>query len=199
MTTPMRSGMRRHTRPAAFVSKTRRAESMAYGRPGSRSFSFTGEFPDMADQQPVEAYNGRRNHTAARTAGSYHAVRHDDMNHMPVINKYGVHFVTALAMFAVIFVILGCIVFTQLDERSNVIASIRARQERISELTTQCADTRTKIAAQSNDVNIRQEAVRMGLISSKGVAVQYLQAPQDAVITLKDQTAIQSLASIWGQ
>ena len=39
----------------------------------------------------------------------------------------------------------------------------------------------------------------MGLISSKGVNVQYLEAPQDAVITLADRSAIQSLASIWGQ
>ena len=35
--------------------------------------------------------------------------------------------------------------------------------------------------------------------SSKGVNVQYLDAPQDAVITMADASFIQSLASIWGQ
>lgn len=199
MTTPMRSRMRRHTRPADYVSKSRQAEAVFSGRPGSRSFSFTGEFPDMADQQPVEATSRRRNYTAGHNTGSYHAIRQDETRRMPAINKYGVHYLTALAMFAVVFAILGSILFTQLGQRSKVLEAIQGREERISELTVKCGDTRDAIKAQSNDVNIRQEAVRMGLISSKGVAVEYLEGPTDAVITLKDQTVVQSFASIWGR
>jgi nanoRNase/pAp phosphatase (c-di-AMP/oligoRNAs hydrolase) len=72
----------------------------------------------------------------------------------------------------------------------------------VSSLTTEemdrCGVTRQDIAAQSNDVNIRQEAVRMGLISSKGVSVHYLEAPKDAVITLAGTSGVTALASIWG-
>ena len=58
MTTPMRSRMRRQTRPAKYMSRSCQAEPAAWNRPGSCSFSFTGEFPGMADdQQPVEATN----------------------------------------------------------------------------------------------------------------------------------------------
>ena len=44
-----------------------------------------------------------------------------------------------------------------------------------------------------------KQAVLLGLISSRGVDVEYLSAPTDAVITLSDNTVISSLASIWGQ
>ncbi len=152
----------------------------------------------MAEQQPVEATGPRRNYTASHNTGSYHAVRQDETRRMPVINKYGVHFVTALAMLAVVAVVLGSFFFAKMDERGKVLDAINGREERISELTVMCGETRNAIQSQSNDVNIRQEAVRMGLISSKGVAVQYLEGPRDAVITLKDQTVIQSFASIWG-
>lgn len=199
MTTPMRNRMRRHTRPADYVSKSRQAEAMSWGRPGSRSFSFTGEFPDMADQQPVEATGRRRSYTSGHNTGSYHAIRQDETRRMPAINKHGVHFVTALTMLAVACVILGSILLVQLDQRSEIMNDINSRQARISELTVACNNTRDAIAVQSNDVNIHQEAVRIGLINSRGVDVEYLEGPTDAVITLKDQSVIQSLASIWGQ
>ena len=199
MTTPMRNRMRRHTRPADYVSKSCQAEAMSWGRPGSRSFSFTGEFPDMMDQQPVEATGRRRSYTASSNTGSYHAIRQDETRRMPAINKHGVHFVTALTMLAVVCIILGSVLLVQFDQRSKIMNAINGKQDRISELTVACNITRNSISSQSNDVNIRQEAVRMGLISSRGVDVEYLEGPTDAVITLKDQSVIQSLASIWGQ
>lgn len=199
MTTPLRNHMRRHTRPADFVSKSRQAEAMTYGRPGGCSFSFTGEFPDMPDHQPVEATGRRRNYTSGRTTGSYHAIRQDDTARMPAINKHGVHVLPAMVMLAALVVCLGSVLLTQMSERESVQSAINYKQDRIAVLSGECANTERAIASQSNDVNIRQEAVRMGLISSKGVDVQYLEAPADAVITLADRSAIQSLASIWGQ
>ena len=199
MTTPMRNRMRRHTRPATYVSKARQAEAVVSGRPGARSFSFHGEFPDLGDYQPVEATGRRRNYTSGHQTGSYHAIRQDETSRMPVISKYGVHYTTALAMLAVLVVFLGSILFTQLDQRSKLLSAIQTKETRIGELTVKCSNTRDDINLQSNDVNIRQEAVRLGLISAKGVAVEYLEAPTDAVITLQDQTVVQSLASIWGR
>ncbi|MBQ3156041.1 MAG: hypothetical protein IJB81_03820 [Clostridia bacterium] len=199
MTTPMRNRMRRHTRPAGYVSKSCQAEAMAFSRPGSRSFSFTGEFPDMADQQPVEARSRRRSYTSASQTGSYHAVGQEDTARMPAVNKHGVLFLPAVAMLCALVLGLGSVLLTQLGERGRVQTAINQKNDRISVLSVECGRTEANIRSQSNDVNIRQEAVRMGLISSKGVAVQYLDAPQDAVISMSDQTAVQSLASIWGQ
>ncbi|MDD6051553.1 MAG: hypothetical protein PUC00_09880 [Clostridiales bacterium] len=199
MLTPMRNRMRRHTRPAGYVSKSRKAEAVAFSRPGSRAFSFTGEFPDMADQQVVETAPGRRQYTARRANGSYQAVRQDEPRRMPPINRYGVHFVTALCMLFAFVVVLGSIFVARIDQRAELMNLISSREASVSELTAQCERTRSAIQAQSNDVNIRKEAVRMGLISSKGVAVHYLEAPSDAVITtMRDQSVIQSIASIWG-
>ena len=199
MTTLTHGHMRRHTRPADFVSKSRKAEAMAFSRPGSRSFSFNGEFPDMADQQPVEASKRRRNYTTGHNTGSYQAVHQNDTARMPAVNKYGVQLVPALVMLLALVVCLGGVMITMFAQRENVQSAINYKQDRISVLAGECANTERAIASQSNDVNIRQEAVRMGLISSKGVHVQYLEAPQDAVITLADRSVIQSLASIWGQ
>jgi len=199
MTTLANSRMRRHTRPADFISKSRKAEAMAFSRPGGRSFSFNGEFPDMMDQQPVEATSRRRNYMTGRSTGSYHAVRQDDAARMPAINKHGVRVLPAMVMILALVVCLGSVMLTQMAERDKVQTAINYKQERIATLTGECANTERAIASQSNDVNIRQEAVRMGLINSKGVSVQYLEAPQDAVITLADASVIQSLASIWGQ
>ncbi|MBE5811447.1 MAG: hypothetical protein E7318_11020 [Clostridiales bacterium] len=198
MTTPMRNRMRRHTRPADFVSKSRQAEAMAFCRPGGRSFSFTGEFPDMQDQQPVEASSRRRQYTSGSSTGSYHAVRHDDTARTPAVSKYGVRFMPAVVMLAVLAIFLFSIFGVHMDERERISNAIDAKRDRITVLEVQCGQTRDQIATQSNDVNIRQEAVRMGLISSKGVRVNYLQAPTDAVITLTGTNGITALASIWG-
>ena len=199
MTTLAHSRMRRHTRPAGFISKSRKAEAMAFSRPGGRSFSFTGEFPDMMDPQPVEATGRHRNYTTGHYTGSYHAVRHEDTARTPAVCKHGVQIMPALVLFVALVVCLGSVMLSQMAQRDKVQTAINYKQDRIATLSGECANTERAIASQSNDVNIRQEAVRMGLISSKGVNVQYLEAPQDAVITLADQSVIQSLASIWGQ
>lgn len=199
MTTPMRNRMRRHTRPAGFISKSRQAEAMSFARPGGRSFSFTGEFPDMADQQPVEVNSRRRNYTSGNHTGSYHAIRHDNTSRMPAVNKYGVRFLPAMAAFVLLLICMTVVMCGKLDERRKVKESIGAKQHRIDVLEVERDQTEKAIAAQSNDVNIVQEAVRMGLISSHGVRAEYLEAPQDAVITLADQSVMLPFASIWGQ
>ena len=200
MTTPMLNRMHRHTRPADFVSKSRKSEAVAFSRPGGSSFSFSGEFPVMGDQQPVEAMGQRRrNYMASHNTGSYQAIRRDDARRMPPVNKHGVHIMPALVMFMALAVVLGSIFLTHMDERSKVQSAIDQKRIRESQLAVECADINNAISAQSNDMNIRQLAVRIGLINSRGVNVIYLDPPKDAVITMPDSTVIQSLASIWGQ
>ena len=101
-------------------------------------------------------------------------------------------------MLDVLAIFLFSIFGVQMEERERISDAIEAKRDRITVLEVQCGQTRDQIATQSNDVNIRQEAVRMGLISSKGVRVNYLQAPTDAVITLTGTSGITALASIWG-
>lgn len=199
MTTPMRNRMRRSTRPADYVSKARHAESVAAGRPGGCTFSFNGDFPDAYDPQPVEASSRRRNYTAGGQSGGYHAVRQDDAQRMPVINKHGVQGMTALAMLVVMMLVLGGILLGQMGQRSDIVNAINRKNDRVLTLAAECSRVKTNIAAQSNDMNIRKQAVLLGLISSRGVNVEYLAAPTDAVITLPESTGISSLASIWGQ
>ena len=199
MTTPMRNRMRRSTRPADYVSKARHAEAMAAGRPGGCTFSFNGDFPDAYDPQPVEASSRRRSYTVSSQTGGYHAVRRDDARRMPAINQHGVHGMTALAMLVAMVVVLGGILLGQMGLRSDMLNEIERKNARAQTLSTECIRVKTAIAAQSNDMNIRKQAVLLGLISSRGVDVEYLSAPTDAVITLSDNTVISSLASIWGQ
>ena len=199
MTTPMRNRMRRSTRPADYVSKARHAEAMAAGRPGGCTFSFTGDFPDAYDPQPVEASSRHRSYTVSSHTGGYHAVRQDDARRMPVINKHGVHGMTALAMLVAMVLVLGGILLGQMGQRSDMLNAIERKNDRVLTLSGECIRVRNDIAAQSNDMNIRKQAVLLGLISSRGVDVEYLSAPANAVITLPESTAISSLASIWGQ
>lgn len=199
MTTPMRNRMHRHTRPADFVSKSRQAQALSISRPGGRSFAFNGEFPEMADLQPVEAAGRRRSYTSGHNTGSYNAIRQDDARRMPAVNKHGVHVLPALVMLMALAVCLGSFLLVRMDQLNDVQSAVERKQDRVNELTVECAAIELDIASKSNDMNIRQEAVRMGLISSMGVNVQYLDPPQDAVITMAEQSVIQSLASIWGQ
>lgn len=199
MATPMRNRMRRSTRPADYVSKARQAESMSGGRPGGCTFSFNGEFPDERNPQPVEAAARHRNYTSGNHTGGYHAIRQDDTRRMPVINKHGVQGMTALAMLIAVVLVMSGILLAQMDVRKELENEIARKNDRVLTLASECGKVERDIALQANDMNIRQEALRMGLISARGVTVEYLQAPADAVITLQDQTAIQSLASIWGR
>ena len=179
MTTLMRNRLRRQTKPADYVTKNRQADAMSWGRPGSRGFSFTGEFPEMPDQQPVEAPSRRREYTADRCTGSYQAVGREDTQRMRSINRYGVQCMTALGMFVVLAVVLGGFLCARLDARGQVMNAIHSREEYIAELTTRCSETRSRIQTRSNDVNIRLQALQMGLISSRGVEVQYLEGCGD--------------------
>ncbi|MBQ8201683.1 MAG: hypothetical protein IJZ74_07950 [Clostridia bacterium] len=190
----------RHTRPAAYLDQTRQARQQRSQRPGAHGFSFTGEFPEMMDAQPVVATERRRNYAAAGTdTGAYRAMGNMDAMRLPVFNRYGVQLRTALVMLFVFAAVLGGVWLGAVAEMSSVSKHISAQQLRIDELAVESAKTEKDIAAKSNDVSIRQEAVRLGLISSKGVGVIYLTAPETAVITPAAATTAQSLATIWGQ
>lgn len=199
MTTLLLNRKHRHIRPAAYVSKSCRNQQLYAGRPGSNGFSFTGEFPMEDSAQPLVASRSSRNYTAARHTGSYKAVTANDTARMPAVCRHGVRYGTAMVMFAALFVVLASILICSFSDCRAVSNRISAHQTDMTDLHRQCQSLEVAIAQQSGDVNIRLEALQLGLVSSRGKSVEYLQAPQDAVITLADNTTILSLASIWGQ
>lgn len=199
MTTLLMNRKHRHTRPAAYVSKACRDQQLYAGRPGSNGFSFTGEFPAEDPFQPVVASRSSRSYTAPRHTGSYKAVTADDTARMPAVCRHGVRYGTAMVAFAALFVVLASILMCSFSDCRAVSNRISARQTDMNNLHRQCQNLEVEIAEQSGDVNIRLEAMQLGLVSSRGKQVEYLQGPQDAVITLADNTTILSLASLWGQ
>ncbi len=174
----------RHTRPSEYMDMSRQGRQQRASRPGASGFSFTGEFPEMADFSPVEAPSRRRQYTAASAdTGAYRALGNTDAVRTPVITRYGVQLHTAALAFFVALIILGGFWLMAVSETTAVAKHIGSQQMRIEELTVANLDAEREIEARADDVAIRQEAVRLGLVSSKGAKVVYLTAPETAVIT----------------
>nr|MBR4281283.1 hypothetical protein [Clostridia bacterium] len=201
MTTLMRSRMRRQTRPAKYMSRSCQAESAAWSRPGNGTFSFTGDFPGVAeDQQPVEATNRRRNYTeAGRNTGAYRAVSHEDTCRTPVICKYGLRYGAAMVAFVLMLGVFAALIGAELHQQGQLLTVVKAYDVESENLRAACKQTRENILQESDGVLVRQKALLLGMIDSAGVEVRTLQEPQNADITLAEQVLPLSLASIWGQ
>lgn len=193
------TGMHRHTRPAAYADKKMKRRAVKASRPGSYGFSFTGEFPEMPDWQPVEATERRRRYAVANgQTGSYQAVGSDGTMRMPAINRYGVRLGPAVAMLVVLAVLLAGFIVFQYAENTRMAKLLSEQVTRMDALAVEANTTLNEITLQSNGVNIRQEAMRIGLVNSRGVAVEYLDVPEDAVFA-PGTNGTQNLASVWGQ
>lgn len=201
MTTPMRSRMRRQTRPAKYMSRSCQAESAAWSRPGSGRFSFTGEFPGMAeDQQPVEASRRRRDYTAARReTGAYRAVGREDTRRSPIACKYGLRYGAAIMTFVLLLSVFAAAIGAELHQQGQLLHSMNEYSADVEKLKVSCNDMRETIRQESDDVLMQQKALLLGMINSAGVEVHTLYGPDNAEITLAGQTMPYTLASIWGQ
>ena len=201
MTTPMRSRMRRQTRPAKYMSRSCQAESASWSRPGSSSISFTGEFPGITnDQQPVEAPSRRRDYTApGRNTGAYRAVGQEDTRRIPVISKYGVRFVAAMLIFVLLAGVFTGLIGMELHHQKQLHAELEGYVKTGNELQAACDQKYSDIRTESDSALLRQKALMLGLIDPAGVEVRTLHAPENADITLAEQVLPYTLASIWGQ
>ncbi len=190
----------RHTRPSAYMDQSRQARQQRAQRPGSSGFSFTGEFPEVIDPTPVEAPSRRRQYTASAVdTGAYQAVGGADTERMPVVSRYGVQFRTAVVMCFAFFVLLGGIWLMDNAETTAAAKRVSMQQQRIQDLSAANADAEKKIAEKADDISIRREAVRLGLINSKGVSVIYLTAPETPDITPAHAASAQMLIASSGQ
>lgn len=194
------NGMHRHTRPAAYADKKMKRQAVKASRPGSYGFSFTGEFPETSGWQPVEATERRRRYAVASgQTGSYQAVGRDGTVRIPVINRYGVRLGPAVIALVVLAALLaGCVVW-QFSENTRMGKLLSEQAARMDSLAIEANTTLNEITLQSNGVNIRQEATRIGLMSSRGVVVEYLNVPEDAVFSPGTAGGTQDLAAVWGQ
>lgn len=195
------SGMHRHTRPAAYADNTKQARNQRMQRPGTSGFSFSGEFPELLDQQPVMATDRRRSYTAAGSmTGDYQVLGSMVMERSPApINRYGMQILPTVVSLVVLAVLLGTLWIFRLCELQTVAGRINKHQDYIAEISKLNSENASDIAKYTNDVNIRQEAVRLGMISSKGADVTYLTVPANAVLGPGVLSSSQSLASILGQ
>ena len=76
---------------------------------------------------------------------------------------------------------------------------IEAYNNEATSLKTACDQTRSAIWTESDGMLVKQKALLLGMIDSAGVEVRTLQAPQNADITLAEQSLPYTLAAIWGQ
>lgn len=193
-------GMHRHTRPAAYADKKQRKRAVKASRPGSYGFSFTGEFPEAPGFQPVEATERRRRYAVANgQTSSYQAVGSSDTVRIPTFNRYGVRLGAGAAMLIVLAVLLAGFVVYQYAENTRVAKMLSEQVTRMDTLAAEANTTLNAITLQSMGVNIRQEATRIGLRSSRGVEVEYLDVPADAVFGPGAVNNTQDMASVWGQ
>lgn len=199
MLTPFMNRMHRHTRPAEYVDKAAHERSIRSQRPGGHGFSFTGDFPEVIDTNPVVATERRRNYVNPVNTGSYQAMGSMDAARVPAVSRYGVSLVPAVVMLFVASVILGMMLLMSWSDVSETAKHISDQQMRMTELGGLTAEAEYQIAEYSNDVNIRQEAVRLGMINSKGVDVIYLTAPEAANFCPSGMVSSANLASVTGQ
>lgn len=195
------TGMHRHTRPAAYADRSQqRRTAQAARRPGAYGFSFTGEFEEAPSYVPVEAAARRRRYSEpSGKTGSYRAVGSDGTMRIPAINRYGVRIGPALAMLTMLAVLLAGVILWQNAENTRMSKLIDAQNARIISLGSEANETLSDITLRSSGVNIRQEATRIGLMSSRGVPVKYLNVPPEAVYGPGAFVGTQELASVWGQ
>lgn len=192
------SGMHRHTRLSRYVDKKKMKRTIQATRPGSQGFSFTGEFPEMEGWKPVEATSHRRDYTRPDVEKStYRAVGNEDAGRLPVVNRYGVRFGAAMVYFAVLAVLLAGVSLWAYAGNAGVSKRLAMQESRIVELENTASSTWSEITRRSSGVNIRQEASRIGLKSSRGMDVTYLEVPEDATIGPGTVSTTQDMAYVW--
>ncbi len=193
------SGMHCHTRSSKYVDRKKMKRTVKANRPGSNGFSFTGEFPEVQDWTPVEALGRRRSYTSRMDDGIAEVVKTESVERLPVVNRYGVRRGTALVALVVFAVMLASMGLMAYADNISVSKRLDQQTKHMGDLTETTKNLQGDIASRSNGVNIRQEAMRIGMKKSQGMDVVYLYVPSDAVLDPGVFGMTQDMASILGQ
>ncbi len=192
----------RHTKPSAYMDRSRQARQQRAQRPGSSGFSFTGEFPEVMDPTPVEAAQRRRNYIGdAVDTGAYRAVGSEDAARVSAFSRYGVQGRTAVILGALLLVVMCSALLLSCGQSAAVAKRNSDHLARIEQLEKANSDVERQIAKKASDVtiSIRQRAVLIGLVDSRGVDVTYLTAPETPDIAPAANAAVQMLIASGGQ
>lgn len=144
--------------------------------------------PFMDDQGAQSVYDARTmgvSRSRTRRTDRYRpAVGSQDTGRIPPFSRDGISGVTACVVLVALAFTLGtaCLV-----NRSHVIETskrVQTMERRIEEINLANEELETELAARAASVNVGYEAAQMGMISSKGVNVVYLSAPEAANMTL---------------
>lgn len=195
------TGMRRYKRSSGYVSRKRMKQTIMASRPGNRGFRFTGEdYPAGNDRMPVEVRGNRRRYISGNgekpineTVGNRIRERAD------ICNSKGMH--RGLATVLLTLWVVGLCVVLLCENSANAGVSKRLSQQaaRMEMLTNESAALQSAIASRSSDINVRQEAGRLGLTNSQGIPQKYISVPDTAVFNPASYGLKLDTASIFGQ
>lgn len=194
-------GMHRHTKAAAYADRRKQQRDRRMQRPGAHGFTFSGEFPEVHDTQPVMANDRRRCYTAyGMNTSDYRPVTQPQSKRFDIgIDRYGMRLLPAITCLVLMLCAMGWIWGDLLAEKQRVVNQIDAHQRYIAQMQAANIVSQNEIDAYSSDVNIQQEAVRIGMVSSKGEARHALYVPETAVLGPGVLQSVQSLATLLGQ
>ncbi|MBQ2952689.1 MAG: hypothetical protein IJE07_03960 [Clostridia bacterium] len=201
MLSAMFSGMHRYTRSSSYVNRKKMKQTIRASRPGNQGFVFTGDdFPGERDWLPVEAVRQPRSYMQPVGPGSVNdSVRSQVNERVPVISRYGVRMNVAIVMLA-LFALLLCGVW-MCFYAGNAGASSRLAEQavRMESLQQTSVTLESEIAMRSSGINVRQEATRIGLKSSRGMSMNYISVPSAAEVNPATYGLRQDVASLLGQ
>ena len=200
MLSEMFSGMRRYKRVARFVDRKKMKQTVKATRIGRQSISFTGDFPVAGDWTPVETFGCRRSYMQpAREKGMERAIGTEDVGRLSIFSEHGVRLGAAVAMLVVLAAVLGGAWVMAHADNAGVAKRLAQQETRMQTLEMQTTTLRSEIASRSSGVNVRQEAVRIGLRNSSGAQSAYVDGPDAATIDPANFGLQRDTASVFGQ
>lgn len=194
------SGMHRYTRSSRYVSRKKMKQQVRANRPGNQGFTFTGEYPEAESWQPVEI--GRRSRSYMTPGDEIHmdAVVDGTLSErLPLVSDRGVRLGPAIVILVALAVLLAWIWMGVYTVNAGLSNRLSQQTLRMVTLENTAATLESEIAMRCSGVNVRQEAARIGLKSSHGMAAQYISVPEGAVIDPANYGVRQDAASIFGQ
>ena len=194
------TGMRRYTRSSGYVNRKKMKQTIRAGRPGNLGFHFTGDFPESEDWTPVEAVRRPRSYTSpAQDGGVSQAVGVGVSERLPTFSRYGVRLGMGVALLAVWVAILCGVLISAYSVNAGLSKRLAQQAVRMEVLQEDSITLQSEIARRSSGVNVRQEAVRIGLTSSRGMPTEYVSVPDSAVIDPASYGLRTDTAVVFGQ
>lgn len=192
------NGMHLHTRASGYADRTRQGRIKRGQRPGAYSFTFSGEFPEIRDMQPVESSVRSRDYMAhGSMTGGYRPVGSMDTARDPIVSRFGVKLMPALAALMLLVACMGIALGLMEAQCTSLSKQITAQMTEKGTIEDQTDKTLEAMAKLSDDVTIRRAAVKLGLVSSEGVAPISLTAPEGDMPG--PGASLQGMAAVFGQ